>query len=432
MGAVRLAGLLGLLGLLGAGPARGAERAAEAADPPAERPPSVERSVAAGESDSDAPARSFKSWNHYVGPITSIQAGGGVLLDASGFAQDEKSESQVHAPDKFKLRDFRFLLKGKFNLERDVTWSAGIMWDAPTQAWVMRQTGIMVAVPEVWSRFFVGRTKEGFSMSKVMVGYNGWAIERTPINDATLPILADGIKWLGAVPGNRFLWNLGAYDDALSHNQAFSTYHNQVAARLIGLPLLPESNNGALLHVAVMARYGTVKDGQLQLRSRPESFEAPYFLDTGKFPAHHTRMLGGEAYYRPGPWLFGSEYWFVDVASPQKGDPVVHGGEVFASWLVTGETRAYNAAGGYFEGIKPAKSVFHGGRGAVELVLRQTYTDMDSAGLQGGKFWRTTPVVNWYLDERVRLAAEYGYGVLDRFGVRGTTQFFQARLQMWL
>ena len=29
------------------------------------------------------------------------------------------------------------------------------------------------------------------------------------MNDATLPILADGIKWLGYVPKAHILWNLG-------------------------------------------------------------------------------------------------------------------------------------------------------------------------------------------------------------------------------
>jgi phosphate-selective porin OprO/OprP len=40
--------------------------------------------------------------------------------------------------------------------------------------------------------------------------------------------------------------------------------------------------------------------------------------------------------------------------------------------------------------------------------------------------------VNWYLSEMLRLEAAYGYGILDRFGLRGGMQFFQMRLQVWL
>jgi phosphate-selective porin OprO/OprP len=36
----------------------------------------------------------------------------------------------------------------------------------------------MVDVPELWGRLFIGRTKEGISMNKIMVGYYGWTMER--------------------------------------------------------------------------------------------------------------------------------------------------------------------------------------------------------------------------------------------------------------
>jgi phosphate-selective porin OprO and OprP len=41
-------------------------------------------------------------------------------------------------------------------------------------------------------------------------------------------------------------------------------------------------------------------------------------------------------------------------------------------------------------------------------------------------------MVNWYLSKVVRFELAYGYGVLDRFGLKGATQFFQMRLQLTL
>ena len=50
--------------------------------------------------------------------------------------------------------------------------------------------------------------------------------------------------------------------------------------------------------------------------------------------------------------------------------------------------------------------------------------------LQGGTFWRLTPMVNWHLSDFLRLELIYGYGRLDRFALKGNTQFFQSRLQV--
>ena len=77
----------------------------------------------------------------------------------------------------------------------------------------------------------------------------------------------------------------------------------------------------------------------------------------------------------------------------------------------------------------PKRPVFSGGPGAVELVARFSDIDLVSGTLQGGKFWRFTPMVNWYLTDYLRLVGTYGIGHLDRFNLKGNTQFFQTRLQ---
>jgi len=109
--------------------------------------------------------------------------------------------------------------------------------------------------------------------------------------------------------------------------------------------------------------------------------------------------------------------------------PLFHGGDVAVAWLITGETRAYNAPGAFFEAVSPARTVFEGGPGAWEAVLRLSYVDYDAGSLLGGKFWRLTPIVNWHLSDYLVLESAYGYGVLDRFGLEGATQFFQFRIQ---
>jgi phosphate-selective porin OprO/OprP len=390
----------------------------------------LEDTIDAGEAQ-EPPKRQLVKWNQFKGPYFTGRFGAGFLIDMGAFAQDDESKEQIAVHPDEKLRDFRFIMGGKLfpNLKRAITWNVGIMYDGPNHAWLIRQTGVMIAVPELWGHFFIGRTKEGFSLNKVMVGYDGWTMERSTMNDATIPILADGFKWLGSTPNHRFLWNLGYYNDIFSKGQSFSSYSSQEVARLIWLPIHSDETR-QLFHLGVNLRHGKPVDGNLRLKSRPESFVAPFFVDTGTFKVDSTRMAGPEIYYRNGPWMFGSEYWWLKASSTSEHDPVFHGGDVFATYLITGETRTYNMVGGYFRDISPARTVFQGGPGAWELVFRYSNIDLDSRNLQGGRFRRFTPMVNWYLSDNVRLEIAYGYGHLDRFDLKGNTQFFQTRLQL--
>jgi len=361
--------------------------------------------------------------------FTTFHVGAGFLLDFSSYAQDAESRAQItNMEPGFKVRDTRLMFGGRFKTKRPITWQAGVMYDGKTDSWFVRQTGIMVAVPELWGHVFIGRAKEGVSLNKVMVGYDGWTLERFTMSDA-IPLLADGIKWLGYLPNRHFIWNVGWFTDWLSEGQSFSTYDNQVTFRAAWVPMVSDSV-GTLLHIGINARKGKLNEGQFQLRSRPEDSAAPYFLDTGKFPASSSRMVGLEAYYRPGPWLFGTEYYVQTVKAREIPDPLFHGGDVSVMWLITGETRSYNTVGGYFRSVSPAKTILEHGPGAWEAVLRFSYGDYNDTGVPGGAFSRVTPMVNWYLTDNARLEIAYGYGVLDRFALKGATQFFQSRLQL--
>jgi len=386
----------------------------------------------AGDEELGVPARKLISFNEFNGDTVTFRVGGGFLYEFAAYSQDEQSKEQFALFPMWKVRDARIVLKGSFiGAKRTTTWSTGLMWDVPTQKFLFRETGVMFEVPEIWGNIFVGRTKEGISLNKVMVGYAGWTMERTPISDAAIPILADGVKWLGWVPKKHLLWNFGVYGDWLSEGQTFSTYAHQVDARIAWVPMESEAK-GRVLHLGLNLRVGKPDDNKLQLRSRPEVFEAPFFVDTGTFAANSTKLAGIEAYYRPGSLLVGSEYYFLKADAPASGNPLVNGGNVVMSWLPTGETRVYNTKGGYFNQISPLRPVFQGGPGAWEIVTNFSYINLNSGAIQGGKFWRFTPMVNWHLSDNVRLEMTYGYGSLDRFGLVGKTQFFQTRIQLQL
>jgi phosphate-selective porin OprO and OprP len=389
-------------------------------------PPNIENTVQAAE----PLPRNLVHWNEYQGPHFTIRVGAGFLYDFAAFAQDKESKEQIAMLPGEKVRDFRIIMGGRFpSIPWPTTWCAGFMYDGAADAWFLRQTGIMFQVPKILSYFFIGRQKEGFSLNKVMVGYDGWTMERFTFSDATIPLLADGFKWIGYSKKHGFLWNLGYFNDVASKGQSFSSYSSQEVARLAWLPVHSEEN-GTLIHLGFNFRSGKPVDGKLQLKSRPEAFLAPFFLDTGKFAASSSNSEGYEVYFRRRSLLFGSEYYFQHVNSPSTGNPNFNGGDVVTTWLITGETRPYNTVGGYFKDIAPKRPVFSGGPGAWEAVLRYSYTNLDSRGVHGGTFGRITPMVNWYLSENVRLEMAYGYGRLDRFNLKGNTQFFQTRIQL--
>ena len=385
--------------------------------------------ISAGESDAEPRKRRLVKWNEYEGPLLTFRLGAGVLVDYAGYSQDAASKEQMDLQSGWKLRDSRFVISGRLKTKRRITYQAGIMYDGYIDEWFVRQTGFMIAVPELWGHFWIGRMKEGPSLNRVMTGYDGWTNERFTFSDAAIPLLADGFKWLGYLPNRHLIWNVGVFGDQLSKNESFSYFHQAIAGRIAFVPMVSDSV-GQLIHLGMSFQFGKPEDDTLRLKSKPEASDAPNFIDTGKFYSTSTNLLGFEAYYRPGSWLFGTEYYWEKAHSPAHGNPLFHGGDISATLLVTGETRSYNTVGGYFRQVSPKRSVFEGGPGAVELVARFSYSDLDDGDIEGGKFWRFTPMVNWHLADYLRLEFIYGTGTLERFGLRGGTQFFQSRMQL--
>jgi phosphate-selective porin OprO/OprP len=398
------------------------------ATPAAADEPTRTDTIDAGESDRE-PVQKPTDWNEYDLNLLTVRVGAGLLLDFADFDQNAASKEQMVLESEWRVRDARFVFKGHFwFLPERVGYSLGYMYDGPTRTWHFRQTGILIKVPELNGSLFVGRQKEGFSTNKITTGYYGWTMERSAASDAFIPILADGVTWTGSA-GDHIVYNAGGFLDEWSETEGFNRNDNQVVMRVVYLPLPKE--DVPLLHLAVEARHGSSNNGFLQFRSKPEAFPAQsYAVDTGKFAAEATDMVGFEAYLIDGPLMLGSEYYINRVTSPDFRNPVFNGGDVVATYLITGETRPYNEKGAFFEAITPKHSVFDHGTGAVEVVLRYSQVNLDSAGIAGGRFWRITPQINWYLSRDIRFEIASGYSMLHRFGIDGETGYLQVRIQL--
>ncbi len=182
--------------------------------PSGSQPPKFESKLEAGDEDDPEPARNLVNWNEYHGKLLTIKMGGGFLYDYAAYAQDAASKQQFALRGTPQLRDSRVWFKGKLvKIDRPVTYTMAVMYDGVTSAFLVRETGVMIGLPELSGSVFIGRTKEGFSLLKITPGYFPGTMERQPISDASIPILADGIKLLGYSPRHHMLWNAGVFGD---------------------------------------------------------------------------------------------------------------------------------------------------------------------------------------------------------------------------
>jgi phosphate-selective porin OprO/OprP len=372
-------------------------------------------------------------WNQFDLGFTTLRLGGGYILDYVTHLQDDKGKVQSDSLDielkpTFATRDFRFLVNGYFNTKMPIQWKIAVMFDGVNREWLVRETGLVFTLKKLNSQVFVGRTKEGVSIPKTMNGHSPWSNERQMALDL-IPIMADGIRLYTYLPKSRIFWTLGAFNDVLSHEQKFSTFQEQYVFRLGWLPYYNKEAN-KLLHIAGYFRYGKPEDGSFRARSRPQSNASPYFIDTGVFPSDHSVTYGTEIYYNSGSLQLGSELYLHEFQSDIAEDHVFPGGDLSISYIFTGETRPYNTTGNFY-GFVPVKRPLgkDGGFGAWEAVLHFSTFDLNDGSIQGGSMWRITPMVNWYMNKIIRMEFVYGYGVLDRFGIKGGTHFFQSRIQ---
>jgi phosphate-selective porin OprO/OprP len=163
--------------------------------------------------------------NQFDGSYTTMRVGLGYILDAATFHQSAVFKQQMDSAglalnSKIETRDFRILTGGVLKTKRSLSWKLGFMYDGDKKTWYLRETGVTIGVPEWFGHIFIGRTKEGYSMVKVMNGHSPWAAERQMALDV-IPILADGIKYFGSLPKSRVFWNLGYYNDIASKGQSF-------------------------------------------------------------------------------------------------------------------------------------------------------------------------------------------------------------------
>ena len=96
------------------------------------------------------------------------------------------------------------------------------------------------------------------------------------------------------------------------------------------------------------------------------------------------------------------------------------GGSTQTSFFLTGENRPY--AGSVFGRVKPTRSLFDGGPGAIEIKARYSFADFSSATESGtGQLAAFTTGVNWYWTSHLRTMAEFSRSTIPDRDVSPTS-----------
>ena len=187
-----------------------------------------------------------------------------------------------------------------------------------------------------------------------------------------------------------------------------------MSARAIVLPIAEKTR---MIHLGVYAMRrvrqrdpgpGAIRG--IQYDQRPEIHAIDQrFVDTGLIPASGDHVLGIELAGLSGPFNATAEAAVLTVHSLAAGPrPRFQGGYIEVGYFLTGETRPYNAQ--QWQHLTPRNPVGSGGFGAVQVILRVDYLDLESkrAGIYGGRQTAYLLGLNWHPIDEIKLMANFG------------------------
>lgn len=385
--------------------------------------------------EAPAPASVWRSWNQLDASWIDLQLHITAMLDGAFFSQNAANVEQVG--DLGPRKEFRLE-----NLELDGQLLAPFPWrfqiaaeyDGADQkngqrGWSLSDLNVSIPLGR-FCAVTIGNQSEGVTLERLASSEDLSFMERSTMSSALTIPRNTGVRFTGTAAGQRINWSAGWYNGWLTNVYSFSESGNVVNARVAGLPV--DSGDGRrLVHLGVWGSWAEAQAGAAHTRSRPEVYEAPYFVDTGSYPSDHGTALGFELAAVHGPVTLTAEYTKGKTDAAQVGDPSFSAWYVQGSWALTGETRPYNRSGGYFGQLQPfcPFTFKYGGPGAFEAAVRYSWIDLDSKAVRGGKFDRISGALSWFATGEWRVEFNYGYGRLERFGLSGRTHFYQLRLQ---
>lgn len=230
-----------------------------------------------------------------------------------------------------------------------------------------------------------------------------------------------------------------------------------VTGRVAALPVW-QPDDQFYWHIGGAMSHRDPVDDRVQIRIRENIRNAPFPLlpliaNTGLLDASSQQLFNLETAVVWGPLTFQAEYTanvirgarVADTATAPAGPPLgtlfFQGYYAEVMWLVTGESRTWNAKQFVFNRVVPLRPFKikrdpgePSGWGAWELAARYTYLDLSNGGLQAGRLDSVTLGVNWYLNTSAKFQLNYNYthrgdtnnpvqGQIHAVGIRSSYDF---------
>ena len=357
----------------------------------------------------------------------NLRVGFAVLADYHFIGQDPISRQQVGPQASvFDLRAGRILVMGRIKFKKPWFYVFSADYDEKRNRGdhVFDILDLALTIP-LWkkSRITIGKQKEPFIFEMVAVA--AFLPHQERILNPFFNSRNIGIRYTDNYFKNRVSFSAGVYNDWFRSGLKLHDSGTQVSGRVTGLPIYSKDQR-TFLHLGFGLRYNGADQDTMRYRARPESNVTDYYADTGNLAAKHATQYSLEAFYNRHSFSVLAEYTQAFVKSPTTGNPSFNGSYMTVSYFLTGDTRPYDKYAANILPIVP-KSRW----GAVELVGRVGYIDLDDNLIKGGKLTTWYAGVNWWASRQWKVGMGYGLSDLDRFNVSGRTQRFITRVQ-WI
>lgn len=251
---------------------------------------------------------------------------------------------------------------------------------------------------------------------------------------AFAPSLKSGMQIGRPFLGERMTFAAGWFTNSANLQTGDSS---KSLARLIGRlswvsPLQEEFDPRRFLHLGLSSSYLVATGDGVQYQSRPESFLAPFLVDTDEVDADGAYILGTELAWVRESNLVQAEFLQSVVIDAPGGTAVLPGFYVFASRLLTGESHPYDRGSGTLGQVIPNHPFRPraGGSGAWEVGARYSFLDLTDKGVKGGTMNLLTLGTNWYWNRYVRWQFNYIFAGIDEGVSDGRLHVFQGRFQL--
>ena len=356
-----------------------------------------------------------------------LRVGGRIYLDFVHYFEDLNDLG----PDGFGLRNFQIDADGRFSEKWLFRLSIGGMakggrFDG-SGAYVDDAYVTYVGEKNAW---IFGQQDEPFSLEQMTSSLATTFMERA-LPNALVPGKTIGISF--RTTRNQWSMSAGLFGENIGSDKDGGDQGYGFTGRFVFRPQTPGQ---VLYHLGGSLSYrGLPGSDSVYFRYRPESGLTDIrYVNTGDIlEADRVKRVGLEAAFASGPLSFQAEYIAAYTDRNSGYDNLsFYGWYAYVSWFVAGGSRKYFPQEAIF-GYPEIKSKW----GALELAARYSTLNLNSGSIPGGQERNVTFGINWYIDRRFRVMAEYLWVFCDQTANDAGTviggdrpQIFQMRFQV--